>query len=55
MTSDKALLVFSETSILIDEEDCSVGNLRRVEFSIEEKTPVMAVSSSNSGLSSESQ
>lgn len=41
-------LVFSETSILIDEEDCSVGNLRIVEFSIEEKTPVMAVSSSNS-------
>jgi diphthine-ammonia ligase len=41
-------LLFSETSILIDEEDCSVGNLRIVQFSVAEKTPVTAVSSSES-------
>lgn len=41
-------LVFSETSILIDEEDCSVGNLRIVQFSVADKTPVTAVSSSES-------
>jgi uncharacterized protein (TIGR00290 family) len=40
-------LVFSETSILIDEEDCSVGNLRIVQFSVAEKTPVTAVSCSS--------
>ena len=41
-------LVFSETSILIDEEDYSVGNLRIVQFSVADKTPVTAVSSSDS-------
>ena len=43
----KKRLVFSETSILIDEEDCSVGNLQVLQFSVVEKTSAVADSSTD--------
>lgn len=46
-------LVFSETSILIDEEDCSVGNLRIVQLSVADKIPATAVSSESDSFHTE--
>ena len=48
----KKRLVLSETSILIDEEDCSVGNLRILQFDVVEKTSALTVTDSSTDSSS---